>query len=897
VRRLLAACLVAGAAIILLGPAALAASPEDLEIDRVEISGVTLFDRAAVEGALEITAGDRLARSKVVRSAENFQALYAVRGYERVEVKSELVRQKGEGNRFENVLKFTVVEGLPTRVAAIRFDTGEFKDSSFGRYWADLRTGLEGKIGIRPGDVLDQERASLSKRFVQDALASEEFIGARVEDARVTGASPPTNELASQPAARWVELVYRIDLGDRVSFGFRGNSLFTRGRLLGLIDEQRLVGFGRDYVEAIRARIEEEYRSSGYPQTRVRAYTFERPEKQERHVTYEIAESRRVRIDSIEFEGNLMFKADRLRSEFFARASRLVQQSIYVEKDVEHAAELLVEWMRSQGYLAAKLITVNRAFVKEGSAVRLTLYLYEGDQTIVNQLVFERFGVIPKDELEHLLGVRQGEPLNLFQFNEGLEALKTAYRDRGYLDFRIANEGGENVVEYSQENRLATIRLEAVEGPQFRLSRVEVEGLANVKEDVVRREILIREGEVLEERRLAESEGQLRKLGIFSVVTTRLLDDPDRSGYKILRVSVQEGTPGLIAFGVGYRNDLGLRAFGQTAYTNVARRNHTISLTGSTNYRFDQSFCDNFSDERPTPPGQNFCFPEYQLAVGYIWPWAIFGDTTFRPQFSIERTQYRILDAFTVGLSLTLERKLLRQAALTGLLTYALERTNQRNAKDELDNRDLTIGSITPGLVLDLRDNSLAPTRGFFATSSLEFSSPGLLSQTGPPPVGYYRFQYRMDQFIPLGPDASFYLSFRTGYERNNELPPDGSRDPTYSIPLIKQFALGGAGSIRGFQEQELNARDTAIVGSLAYVNYRFQLDLPFSGPLKWGPFLDAGNLLVDRYSLGILRYGAGFGFRYKSPVGPVNFDWGFKLNHTPQDRDSNVFHFSIGVI
>ena len=90
--------------------------------------------------------------------------------------------------------------------------------------------------------------------------------------------------------------------------------------------------------------------------------------------------------------------------------------------------------------------------------------------------------------------------------------------------------------------------------------------------------------------------------------------------------------------------------------------------------------------------------------------------------------------------------------------------------------------------------------------------------------------------------------------------------------------------------------QDLSIAGTLSFVNYRTQLDLPFSGPMRFGPFLDAANLLVDRYSLGILRYGAGVGFHYQSPVGPVNFDWGFKLDQRPGE-DPYHFYFSIGVI
>ncbi|PPE46973.1 hypothetical protein, partial [Escherichia coli] len=78
-----------------------------------------------------------------------------------------------------------------------------------------------------------------------------------------------------------------------------------------------------------------------------------------------------------------VFKNDQIRSEFFARASQLVRARYYIEKEVEKGALLLIEWMKSQGYLAAKLVTINRAYDEKRKSVSLVIYLYEGDQTVI----------------------------------------------------------------------------------------------------------------------------------------------------------------------------------------------------------------------------------------------------------------------------------------------------------------------------------------------------------------------------------------------------------------------------------------------------------------------------------------------------------------------------------
>jgi outer membrane protein assembly factor BamA len=222
---------------------------------------------------------------------------------------------------------------------------------------------------------------------------------------------------------------------------------------------------------------------------------------------------------------------------------------------------------------------------------------------------------------------------------------------------------------------------------------------------------------------------------------------------------------------------------------------------------------------------------------------------------------------------------------------------------------------LTPALIFDTRDDELSPSSGVFISSSFELAHPDLLSQTNPYPVGYTRFQFRSDFFLPLGKKSTWYFSFRTGFERSLEQhnPAICSSGDTGcinfdgAIPFSKQYALGGVGSLRGYGEQELNYENRYVYGILSYVNYRTQLDVPFIGGCRFGPFLDVANLQIDSYSLtNNLIFGAGIGFHYQTPVGPVNLDWGFPLNQistlfsspTPNPpQDSYHFYFSIGII
>lgn len=859
------------------------------EIDRIDVTGVTHFGRTEVEGALELSVGDRLERSRVVKTAENLITLYKLKGYEQVQVKGELVKEKNERGQIETVLRFAIQEGRPTRVASARIISVGVREGS-----------ASNAVDIAPGEILDQEKIATAKRTLQENLASEEYVGAKIDEVRIVDAKPPAGLQPLPDAARWVDISFRVDLGDRATFGFRGNEFFNRSELMAFVTDQRVIGLAKDYVGAIQKRIIDEYRAKGFANVTAASYIFEKPERNERHITYEISEGARVEIESLDFDGNSSFSGDQLKREYFNRASPLVQRKYYVEKEVQASADLLIEWIQSQGYLSSKLVAVNRTFVDGNKKVRLIVYVYEGDQTLIESIQIDGDQALSKPEIMTQLGIAVSQPLNLFAFNEGLEVLKRTYRSRGFLDMRIANEDSEKVVEYSQDNRSAEVHIEVIEGTQYRISRVDIDGLGQTQANVVSRELTFKPGDVLEDAKIQDSESRIRRLGIFAEATIRWQDDPNRPGHKIVKVVLQEGSPGLIAGGPGYRQDLGVRGFFQTAYSNINGKNHEVNFNLALNYRGwgGQVYCNtrDYPERCLSKP-----YLEGQAQVGYVWPWFMGDRTAFRPRIQYEKTRYVNFDVESASGALIWERRLLSAPNLVAGFTYNLERTKQANSLNEIDNRTLTIGALIPSLRLDLRDNSLAASRGIFAFTSFEVADPSFGSQSDPP-VGYYRFQSRLDGFVPLARDVTWFLSFRTGYVRNNVVAPAGVTDQAtlnqYALPMVKQFALGGITSLRGFQEQELNFQNLIILGSMSYVNYRTQLDLPFAGALRFGPFFDAANLIQDSYSLTRdMNFGTGFGFHYQSPVGPVNFDVGFRLGEVPPTLNRQQFYFSIGVL
>ncbi|MFN7683998.1 MAG: POTRA domain-containing protein [Oligoflexia bacterium] len=847
-----------------------------VEVDQIEADGMRVLGVADLNAVLEIRAGEEFDPELVRRSLRNLKELYRYRGFPEAEIQHSWSEES-----IPRTLKFNIREGRPTRISEVRVLPAREKPAQ----WEEFSVRLRGLLNLRTGDVFDQEKAAATARLLQSAMQAEEFIGSVVNEVRVDR----LDRASDRETASWVALQIRVDLGERVTFGFRGNQYFSRNELLQQILEQRALGLGQDYVETLKARLQEAYESAGFSQAEIRALPQQSRTPPGRHVTWVIKEGSRARIARVEFEGNVVFSDTELSELFFQSVPRMLSNRVYYKPEVDKASEFLIQKLRARGYLGARLMSTQALWDPEHTLAVLQIYLVEGEMTRVGQVEVtsgDGDAAIDRETALKILSLRPGDPFNIYAFNDGVQQLKRWFRNRGFLEVVVPNEGkaaesasqSDAIVHYRDNNHFADVQITVQPGQRFKVSRIKVDGLGKTREWVVRRELPFRPGDVLTEQSVFEGEGNLRRLGLFSSVQLSIEPDEAAPDQKRVIVTVQEGTPGLVAGGLGFRNDLGVRVFGTTSYSNLFGRNHALVFSATANRRVE---------ERRIPL-------EYQLQLGYLWPWFGWGDLVFRPNVTFQRIQYVNFDASTLALAATWEKKLLSDSNLIAAFNYSLERIEQTaQDPDSIDNQTLTIGAINPSLRLDLRDNPLAPTRGFYGSLSFELADPLLLSQVEPFAVGYTRLLFRSDYTWNFWRDLTWYFSFRTGLERNTQ----DISDTRVAIPLIKQFALGGAASLRGFREQELNIQDIAVRGTASYVNYRTQLDLPLSGPMRFGPFLDAANLLVDRYSLRDgLRFGTGFGIHYLTPVGPINFDLGFKVAPRPNE-ESYRFYFSIGMI
>jgi outer membrane protein assembly factor BamA len=190
-------------------------------------------------------------------------------------------------------------------------------------------------------------------------------------------------------------------------------------------------------------------------------------------------------------------------------------------------------------------------------------------------------------------------------------------------------------------------------------------------------------------------------------------------------------------------------------------------------------------------------------------------------------------------------------------------------------------------------------------------------------PIDGVKLASSLSGYVPLGRRASLALSARAG----TILPLAEDAQPIGS----KLFYLGGSSSLRGFREDGVLPEDVrgalrqrlrdcralitptgcsaeleavlagqvpASQGGELFTLGKAELRLPALEAVDLGLFFEAGNLWLERtrFDPKQLRYAAGVGIRYVTPVGPLSFDVGFNLAPDESVNEAATqLHFSIG--
>ncbi len=680
-----------------------------------------------------------------------------------------------------------------------------------------------------------------------------------------------------------------------VDLEFRGNKKLTTSQMKDKLKEGKVeIKVGgpislRDVAKA-KAVLLEAYKAEGFRSAVVDA-TIEDVSEMERRVVFVIDEGDKIKIKSISFSGNTVFSASKLRGAMKKTKEGVwwkfwSSKDVYNQANYEEDVESLKKVYQNAGYKdvvvkdpVVETFVVNPEEKRPGKTKRrakLTIPIVEGEQFYLGKLSVEGSTVIAGEALQSLFVTRPGKPLNRGALTDGMKSIETLYRERGYI-YIYSNP------EYTdQSNHVVDVTIKITEGDQFRLGRVEFSGNKTTKDKVLRREMIVNEGDILDMEALKKAIFKITQLGYFKIE-----EDPDfrvNPDLKTVDVTIkgQDTNRNEIQFGAGYSPTDGLFGQFQFATRNFLGRGDTLGV------QFQRGGYSNYFDLSFTEPW----FLDQRMSIGG----SIFNRTY----------TYLDVDQRTRGLNLSLGLGL---GLFDGVsLFYGFTDSKSRYevfpppappgaGTPPPAYADYTgkTSAITPGYRYDSRNDPFDPNRGRRIGASVTIAG-GLFGGD----YSYVKPLANATWYFPVTRKSYAGVNAQVGLIR----PYDGQE-----IPIFERFRIGGDRSVRGYQSYSifpLNDNDQAyfnsqgaILGGDRFIVFNLEYVFILGGPLKLAAFLDGGNTWIEEQSIFPLRMrsAAGLELRIFLPIfqAPLRFIYGVKLDPKVL-KDQNGFVLVNGV-
>lgn len=443
----------------------------------------------------------------------------------------------------------------------------------------------------------------------------------------------------------------------------------------------------------------------------------------------------------------------------------------------------------------------------------------------------------------------------------------SAYTQRGWADAKAgliatgrtqayaAIQLSGSVAQIDTEGERADLFVVLDSGPRFRFGELRFEGLDHVRPDAIEALVNFERGEPLKEQTLLDFQDRLVKSSLFDNVSVLYEPDPLLASAMPVTVRVSEQSLQQATFGVGASDLSGPRITLEHLHQRIAGVGWQAKTRLQLGRDAQSLSLDLTSHPQPGP---------YRNLIGA----------------ALTRTN-------ASGLRVTNERLRLGRTQDTERIErlYFVEwqRAMTRDLDSGLMTDDTKAATVNYHWVWRDLDHPILPTRGF----SLSAETAAGRSYASTDNSGFFgRLTGRLTGYWPLG--ASWYGQGRV------QLGQVFARD-TVAVPFTLLFRAGGDDSVRGYSYQTLGPKDAngSAVGGRVLGAGSIELARPFSAstPAWWGAvFVDAGNA-AERWSDFRNAYGAGFGVRWRSPVGPLRIDlaWG---DQTQRWR----LHFNVGV-
>ena len=703
-------------------------------------------------------------------------------------------------------------------------------------------------IQTRPGDPYN---ADLVNRDLQTILSLSFFekVGTRVtlEDAP-RGGIRVIFEVKELPIIRDIQ--------------FEGLKSVTESDVLKTFRERR-VGVSKETIlDPVKVKnaervLKELLAAKGHPNAVVTGST-EEVSKTSSAITFVVNEGARVRVAEIHFEGSHVFKSNALREhmKYVKEAglmTRFKEQDILDRQKLDYDLHQVDQYMKSKGYLQARhgepkieglgkrrtgFPILPLPFLSSvDDTLKITVPITDGKLFRVGEVKVEGNSIFSENVIKAFIGLQKGAVANGEALSKGLfENLKKAYGNQGFIQYTAEVTPTFKDSPTNPNEGVADFVITIDEGKQFTLRRLEFTGNTFTRDNVLRREVLINEGDIYNQGYFEISVTRLNQLGYFDPIDHEKDADfkqNEEEGLVDVTLKVKEKGRQQISFNGGI-SGIGGTFFGLDYSTNnLFGRGEVLAVqlaAGNRQRSFQFSFTEPYIRNRPISAGFSV----------FAYSQKFFGEGTFlsQNQSAIQGASGGVFDFFNTDeqnlftrnslggsifasapLSEFYRKRPFTQFSRVGL-SYQL---SESNVKDPPVNSsgtgsvnfipviyaqpNIITSRITSSFVYDTRNASIDPTRGRSISASIGLA--GLLGD-----VRTYEPTLDFTQFYPVRNKKSEYphvFGFRIllgtvgSFATTNKIKNANSLAFVDGVPIYERFFLGDEFTIRGYNVRSIS--------------------------------------------------------------------------------------------
>jgi outer membrane protein insertion porin family len=613
-------------------------------------------------------------------------------------------------------------------------------------------------------------------------------------------------------------------------------------------------------------------------------------------IEYVISRGSRYKLVKVTLTGNRYFTTEDLRERMFTEpASFRLRHGRFSEAFLKKDEENIVSIYRSNGFRDAKVSSaVERDYKGKSGDTAVTVQIQEGQQWFVDNLAIHGADPTLTSEIQGKLASEAGQPFAEVNLASDRDLVLTSLYTRGFPKATIT-AGWQPSNTPNHVNVVYTIK----ENDQQFVRDVITSGLRTTRQSYVDKQITLKPGDPLSPVKQTEIQKNFYDMGVFARVDTAIENPEGDTAHKYILYNFEEANRYTFTMGVGAQ----VARFGTPSSTSLA------SPAGTTG--FSPEFSLNISR-------LNF------LGLGHvISARGLYSSIEKRGSISYLQPRFRNIEGRNVTYSILFDNtqdvrtfaskreeaavqvSQIFSKSLTGLFRFAYRRVSVSNViipvllVPQLV-QPVRLGILSANFAQDRRDNPGDPHKGIYNTVDIGIADKFFGSQRN-----FGRVLLRNATYYRLTKDL--ILARQTQFGIITPFSPPAGLTQQESVPLPERFFAGGADSLRAFPYNQAGPRDTGaplvpggpasqatgfpLGGNALFVN-NVELRFPFIGDNIQGVFFhDMGNvysslgnisLRFHQNNLKDFDYGvhaAGFGIRYRTPVGPIRGDLAYSIN------------------